>query len=129
MSHPRVEEELTLLKGRYPNLVYRPEGDWVKIPEYKLPPGWNRDATDVAFHIVPPPGAPYGIFVPAGLQFRGQRPNNYTEPAQGVPFEGQWGQFSWSPDAGAWVPGSTAASGSNYVNWAIGFSDRFREGI
>ena len=125
----RVQQELDLLKSRYPSLEFRPEGQWVRIPSYPLPPGWNRTATDVAFQIVAPPGAPYGIYVPGGLLFNGQRPNNYSDTAPAVPFGGGWAVFSWSPGDGEWKPGATPQSGSNYLNWALGFADRFGEGV
>ena len=123
----RIHDELVLLRGKHPALVVGPDGRWVRIPAYPLPPGWNRATTDVAFRIVDPPAAPYGIYVPIGLLFNGQRPSNYGEPASGVPFPGSWGVFSWTPEG--WMPGTTAASGSNYCNWVVGFGARFREGV
>ena len=123
----RIQEELVLLKAKHPNLELGPDGRWVKIGNCALPQGWNRAATDVAFRIVDPPAAPYGIYVPSGLLFNGQRPNSYSEPATGVPFPGTWGVFSWTPEA--WTPGTTAKSGSNYFNWVTGFAARFREGV
>jgi hypothetical protein len=124
----RVDEELALLRGRYPGLCFYPQGNWVSIPSYPLPQGWNRQTTDVAFQVVLPPAAPYGIYVPAGILFQGQRPGNYTEPAPNVGVPGIWGIFSWQPVEGEWRPATTAAAGSNYLNWVVGFSERFREG-
>src|SRR5882762_5345160 len=96
----RIEQELGLLRGRYPTLEYRLEGHWVRIPAYPLPAGWNRAATDVAFQIpVGHPGTPpYGICAPVGLTVAGVRPDNYAEPAPTQPpFGGAWGVFSWAP--------------------------------
>ncbi len=97
----RMEQELALLQKRYPNLEYRAEDRWLRIPGYPLPEGWNRPSTDVAF-LIPvgyPVTPPYGICVPAGLLFNGVRPDNYSEPAgTQPPFGGTWGQLSWSPD-------------------------------
>ena len=72
----RIEKELALLRRPYPDLEYQPDGRWVRIPEYPLPPGWRRGVTDVAFDIPSafPSGPPYGIYVPAELTFNGQRP-------------------------------------------------------
>jgi len=123
----RIQEELSILRSKYPDLEFRPDSRWVRIPTCPLPQGWSRATTDVAFRIVDPPAAPYGIYVPSGLLFNGQRPNNYSEPATGVPFPGSWGVFSWAPEA--WTPGTTAGSGSNYFNWVLGFAGRFREGV
>lgn len=127
----RIEQELVLLRGRYPKLEYRPEGQWVRIPDYSLPPGWNRAVSDVVFQIqVAHPGTPpYGIYSPSGLTFNGQRPDNYTEPAPSQPpFGGTWGVFSWAPGDGEWRPTADPHTGSNLLNWVIGFATRFREG-
>src|SRR5690242_15870095 len=115
----RFAAEIALLRARYEAI--ETQGEWVRIPDYPLPEGWNRTTTDVAFRIVPAPGAPYGIVVPAGLQFRQQKPNNYSEPVQGIPFPGTWGQFSWAPD-GEWRPGTSPQTGTNYLNWVIGIA-------
>lgn len=127
----RIEQELVLLRGRWPDLDYRPDGQWIRIPGYPLPSGWNRTTTDVAFqvHVSHPGTPPYGIYVPAGLSFNGQRPDNYTEPAPTQPpFGGVWGIFSWAPAEGDWRPTANPATGSNLLNWAVGFATRFREG-
>ena len=55
--------------------------------------------TDVAFQINEghPVTPPYGIYVPSGIQFRGEVPNNYTDQASSsLPFGGMWGLFSWA---------------------------------
>lgn len=126
----RIQQELALLRSRYPTLEYKDEGRWVRIPSYPLPAGWNRSATDVAFQIpVGYPGTPpYGFYTPAGLLFGGEKPSNYQEPAPTQPpFGGTWGIFSWSPE-GPWRATADLVSGSNLLNWVQGFADRFREG-
>ena len=127
----RISEELDILRQSYPGLEYVPSGQWVRIPDYSLPPGWNRQATDVAFQIPSPgyPGAhPYGLYVPAGILFGGTRPRNYTEPANNKPpFTGVWGVFSWQPEN--WSPAAHISAGSNLWTWVKGFSVRFREGL
>lgn len=127
----RIEKELALLRQRYHDLEYKEEGHWIRIPSYPLREGWNRASTDVAFQIpVSYPGTPpYGIYTPAGLLFNGERPNNYTEPGSNQPpLPGTWGIFSWSPADGQWRPTADLSTGSNLLNWVIGFADRFREG-
>ena len=127
----RIEKELALFRQRYADLEYKEEGRWVRIPSYPLPEGWNQSSTEVVFQIpIGFPGTPpYGIYAPAGLLFKGDRPNNYTEPAPtGPPFPGTWGIFSWTPDDGQWRPTADVVSGSNLLNWVMGFADRFREG-
>ncbi len=127
----RIQQELKLLRSRFPNLEYREEGRWIRIPSYPVTEGWSRSATEVTFQIpTSHPGAPpYGIYVPVGLTFRGEPPNNYREPAPSQPpFGGSWGIFSWAPLDGQWRPTADIITGSNLLNWVLGFADRFREG-
>jgi hypothetical protein len=126
----RIKQELELLRKRYAGLEYRDDGQWVRIPGYTLPEGWNRSSTDVVFQIRPDyPGAPpYGIYVPAGIMFKGERPSNYTEPVGNQPpFGGSWGIFSWTIE-GEWRATKDLVTGSNLANWVSGFADRFRQG-
>lgn len=127
----RITAELDLLRRRYPTLEYRDEGRWVRLPGYPLPDGWGAKCTDVAFQIPSGfPGAPpYAFYALAGLRFKGEVPQNYSEPAPTQPpFGGTWGVFSWAPDDGQWRPTADPVTGSNLANWASGFADRFREG-
>lgn len=127
----RVEEELALIRQQFPDTEHYEEGHWVRIPSYPLPEGWNRPSTEVAFQIpIGYPGTPpYGIYVPAELQFQGTRPDNYTEPASNQPpFSGTWGIFSWVPANGQWRPTAELRKGSNLLNWVLGFAERFKEG-
>jgi hypothetical protein len=127
-----MEEELALLGLRFTDMEYAVAGCWVRIPNYPMAADWNRTVTDVAFqiHASHPGTPPYGIYVPAGLLFRGTRPNNYTEPANNQPpFPGSWGIFSWTLDDGAWRPTADLVRGSNLLNWVLGFAVRFREGV
>lgn len=127
----RIKKELELLRWRYPDLEYNEEGQWVRIPSYSLPNGWNRATTDIAYQVpVGFPGTPpYGIYAPSGLLFSGSPPLNYKEPAPSQPpFPGLWGIFSWSPANGQWRPTADPVTGSNMLNWVMGFAVRFREG-
>jgi hypothetical protein len=129
----RINKELALLRREYPDLEYRPDGRWVRIPAYTLPAGWSRETTAVAFDIPPefPAGPPYGIYVPAGLTFNGQRPDNYTEPAsKQPPFGGTWGVLSWTTVDGRWraTAEPDALRGCSLLSWVNGFADRFRDG-
>jgi len=126
----RIEQELALLRQRFPKLEYRAEGRWVLISEYPLPSGWNRTVMDVAFQIpVGYPGTPpYGIYVPPGLTFGGAQPDNYTAASNVPPFGGTWWVFSWTTLDGQWHAGAEPLTGSNLLNWVVGFAERFREG-
>lgn len=125
----RIDQELSLLRQRYPGLEYRPDGRWVRIPAYPLPAVWSRSSTDVAFQVpVGYPGTPpYGICTPAGLLFDGHPPDNCTPADPMPPFGGSWTRFSWQPED-AWQPAAEITAGSNLLNWVVGFAERFRQG-
>ena len=128
----RIDQELKLLRKRYPDLEYGADGHWIRIPGYPLPERWSCKSTDVAFQVRSgfPGTPPYGIYVPIGLTFNGGRPNDYTEPAATQPpFGGVWGIFSWTPIDGQWRATADPVTGSNLLNWTGGFADRFRQGV
>jgi len=130
----RIAQELDLLRTRYPEAEYRPQGFWVRIPKFKLPPGWSRDEIDLVIKFPDGGGFPqnpfYGFYVPSDLRFNGQQPNgNYTNvaPAQ-PPFEGgPWAIFSGNPDP--WTPKPLIEEGSNILSWIHGITERLREGL
>ena len=127
----RINEELMLLRKRFPNLEFCEEGAWVRIPDYSLPDGWNRALTEVIFQIPTgyPGTPPYGFYVPSGIKFQGMCPRDYTEPASNNhPFGGIWGVFSWAPDEVDWNPRADVQKGSNLLKWVSGFAYRFQEG-
>ncbi len=127
---PRLEQELALLSKRYPGMEYREAGQWVRIPGYPLAEGWNRTSTDVAFQIPTsyPGTPPYGIYVPASITFKNEKPDHYREPSDNQPpFGGSWGIFSWAVE-GEWRATADLVTGSNLANWVSGFADRFRQG-
>ena len=127
----RIQDELTLIRQWFPDVEYREEGRWFLVPSYPLPEGWNREMTDVVFQV--DAGYPvtqlYGIYVPVGLRFQDAMPGSYTEPVSNQPpFEGTWGQFSWYPDEGFWMPSADVHKGANLLDWVRGFRRRFEEG-
>lgn len=128
---PRLTEEIALLKKRFADLVAQDNG-WVFIPRYPCPADWGRSEIPVPF-LVPagyPGTPPYAFYVPSGMRFKGAPPANCQDPASPQPpFPGQWAVLSWAPDAGAWRPGATVVSGSNLLNWVLGFSQRLRQGV
>lgn len=127
---PRLNEEIALLKGRFADLEVHADG-WIYLPVYPCPIEWGRDNIPIAFQVAAshPAIPPYAFYVPSGLRFNGRVPGNFqdTAPTQ-PPFPGRWGVFSWAPEPGAWRPASTVTGGSNLYNWAVGFSERLRQG-
>jgi len=123
----RLEQELALLRTRFPDLEYHEAGRWILLPSYPIAEGWSSSTIPVAFQVQPshPATPPYAFAVPDSLHFHGAIPGNSTAPVA-VPFPGSWRQISWSPES--WTPGAQPQSGSNLVQWALGFIQRFREG-
>jgi hypothetical protein len=133
---PRIQQELALLTPVYPGVKHAELNgeDWFLLPSYRLPPSWRVHGTpvetaDLCFKLGPayPTGEPYAFLLPTGINFNGQAPAN-AGPATGVPFPGDWMQFSWSPQAG-WTPAAQAGDGSNLLAWARSFSQRLKEGV
>jgi len=128
----RIIKEINLLKSRYNNVEYVDNGHWIKIGSYHLPEGWNKRKVDVVFQIPNqyPGGQPYGFYTLSGLLYNGKKPGNYKEPSPiSIPFKGNWGVFSWNPESGQWNPTADLVTGSNLLNWVIGFNERFRQGV
>ena len=128
----RIKEEIDLLKKRFEDVEYNPDGHWVRIGSFTIPtPGWSSGVTPVAFQIpTSHPGTPpSGFYVPSGTRFNDEIPQNYKEPAPNQPpFNGNWGVFSWAPEDGQWNPGAGVKSGTNLTDWVRGFAKRFQEG-
>lgn len=126
----RLDEELALLQSVFSQMEFVEDGRWVLMPDYLRGSGWTPETGPIVFQIPEAPTAPpYAFFVPAGIRFNGAIPTNYQENGKAVvPFEGNWGVFSWAPNDGAWRPGATVRSGSNMLNWALGFTARFKQG-
>jgi hypothetical protein len=129
MAAERIAAELGLLRRAYPDLEYRAEGHWVRIPSYPLPDIiWDGSDTEVCFQIpenIPAQG-PYGFYVRPGLALQGGTPiDNYTYPAP-TGFGNDWGKFSWQ--LLVWTPKEEVVAGTNMVNFARSIGDRLREG-
>ena len=125
----RINQELELLRARFPGLEYQEEGRWVLLPKYGAPRGvWSTDCPDICFQIQPahPGQKPYAFYVrmPFSLQ-SGAEVLNAT-PSREPPFGGEWLKFSW--DAPDWNATAEIRSGSNLLNWALTFRGRLEEG-
>jgi hypothetical protein len=131
----RIRQELELLRKHYPRVDHAEQGgeDWFRIHDYPIPQthAWGQDRLVVAFKVgaAHPGPAPYGFFVPSGLRFKGAVPGSYTDRAEPQPPfpETVWGHFSWQQVDGQWRATGDLVNGSNLLNYAQTFADRFRE--
>jgi len=131
----RILVELELLRVHFPDIqhvLHRGE-HWFRIPAYPLNggPRWTPNPLQVAFHAQPnhPGQAPYGIYVPSGVLVGGAKPHNVSDPAsKKPPFPGRWAVLSWTADGSRWRPMPVVARGSNLLNFALGFGERFSQG-
>lgn len=101
---PGRRRDMELLRKRYPRVECGQDLGWFRIGDFPLPPGWNRESTDLL--VIVPPGYPAtppdNFFVKPGLRTAaGAQPGNYTE---GHSVLGEsWAQFSFHIEG--WVPG------------------------
>ena len=132
---PRIQDELGLLREVFSDVEHEPAGgeDWFRLPTYSLPEGWSvngepRNAVPIVFPIKAdyPTNPPYGFLTPAGLTFKGERPQNTGAAPETVPFEGDWMLFSWY--CKEWQESGEARQGSNLLIWCRSFAKRFSEG-
>ena len=124
----RIEQELALLRTVYPDLEWRPDTFWVRVPAYPVPSGpWVQPVVEVACRIPPTVGEqPYAFFLRPGLTAAdGRELTNYNYPSSTC-FGDDWGQFSWAPEV--WTPHVEITRGSNMLNFVRSFADRLREG-
>lgn len=121
-----VADQLALLRAKWPDLVYAESEYWVLLPGWHLPDGWSERTADLACRIPPNRDqAPYAFCINAAAPtFNGQTPTNWGA-VTGVPFPGQWSQFSWAPD-NWWSNGN--GRGPNMLTFVRSFADRLAEG-
>ena len=124
----RLEEELTLLRGRWPDLDYDEDGRWVLLPDYSMPGPIEQDEAVVCFqvHRRHPQQAPYAFWVRKPIELTSGQPFDNVKDGSDPPFEGDWLQFSWRLEN--WKPGPTPKEGTNLVNWAHSFHNRLKDG-
>ena len=123
----RIIQEIALLKERYPALEHGENYDWVMIPDFSLPDGYNRKAAKLMF-LIPntyPLTAPDCFYVDVGLRLTdGNMPSNYNEEMK-VPVGGNWGYFSWHPEI--WQPADEIPAGDNLLTFIKVVNVRLRE--
>lgn len=119
----RIQEELRLLRRSYPKLEHGPKGEWVKISDFPVPPDrFNRTHTTLLFNLPSsyPQTGPDNFFVDADLRLKDNHKapafNDGSQSSTGpAPVEGNWGWFSWHPQA--WRPAATSEGGDNLLGF------------
>lgn len=124
----RIGQETDLLRQVVSNLEVSEDGNWILIPGYQLPSGWEPAQADIAIFFRPgyEQCGLYGIYVRAEPKFQSQSPNNCAT-ASDVPFSGEWTVFSWELDG--WNAQADLHKGTNVVNWYYGIAERFKAGV
>ncbi len=123
----RIIKEIELLRTKYANLQHGQDNDWIMIPDFPLPEGWNRQQTKLLFLIPPthPHAPPDNFYVESGLKLNDGNPiSNYSEGA-GVPIGGTWGCFSWHAEI--WHPSDNIEDGDNLLTFVRAVNIRLRE--
>jgi hypothetical protein len=123
----RIIQEVALLKEKYPLLQHGQNYDWLMIPDFVLPEGYNKPATNLMF-LIPhtyPHTSPDCFYVETGLRLgNGNLPLNYNEHMD-VPVGGSWGYFSWHPEI--WQAASQIEEGDNLLSFIKAVKLRLRE--
>ena len=123
----RTEAELELIRSAYPDVEFRSQELWARIPAYRLPEGWGPEHAEIAFRVPRDVFGeePYGFWVRPPLQLPGGGvPTNSSGPVATVFGEG-WQQFSWAPDG--WRPAAELRCGTNMLDWVRSFARRLKE--
>lgn len=127
MSLDRRKKEIESLRRRYSDAQHGPNLDWLLIPHFPVPAGWNRLETELLVLIPPgyPTTPPDNFFVREGLRLAdGSPPNNYSE-GQSV-LGGRWAQFSFH--AKAWEPHANPDEGDGLASFLLAVEQRLKEG-
>jgi hypothetical protein len=110
----RVDAEVALLRRWFRRLAYDDIGrNWVMLPRYDLPRGFNRRATPVLI-LIPadyPVVPPDGIFVDMGLNIPG---HYFQEKGPRNPFgDKDWAWLCAHLDKRGWRPSADLVGGDN----------------
>ena len=126
----RIDQELELLRSVFPHLDYLPEGRWVRLRRFQVPPegGWKTSEVAVALQFPPgyPGQKPYGFHVSPPLELANSAQVQNAGASNEPPWDGPWLKFSW--DTPEWAPTEDVRIGSNMLNFALTFVDRLRQG-
>jgi len=129
MTLERRGFEIDLLRKGYGEVEHGENVDWILFKSFQLPPGWNRENTDLL--IIIPPGYPVtppdNFFVRNGLRIIADGaervPSNYSENQ--TVLGGSWAQFSFH--AQVWNPAPDSLEGDNLLTFVLAVERRLQE--
>lgn len=119
-----IETQLQRLKERHPDATWEDKGHlglFVTIPNFNLPPGWSKSATQVKYLV--PQGYPYAppdcFWAESDVRVQG-RPEmpHATQNNAMVPEMAGWVWFSWH--LAQWNPNR-----DDLLSWMACIRDRF----
>lgn len=126
MSQERRRQEIQLLRVKYGQVEHGPNLDWILFKEFPLPPGWNRQTTELLV-IIPagyPTTPPDNFYVRNGLRLaNGGLPGNYSENQ--TVLGGSWAQFSFH--AQGWNASPDFKEGDNLLTFMLVVKRRLEE--
>ena len=129
MTLERRKHEIELLRKKYGELEQGSNQDWILFKRFPMPPGWNRQVTELLLIIPPgyPTTPPDNFYVPNGLRIVAdgseKLPSNYSENQ--TVLGGNWAQFSYH--AQGWNPTPGPLEGDNLLTFMLAVERRLRE--
>lgn len=123
----RIHAELELVRSRFPELEFREQDHWARIPRYPLPDGWGRADAELALQVPQDifVQQPYGFWLRPPLVTPGGAPPSDSSGPVATGFGEGWQQFSWAPEV--WQPGAEPRAGTNLLDWVRSFKQRLSE--
>jgi hypothetical protein len=124
----RVRSELELVKREFGDLEVDPTLGWFVIKGWKLPPGWNRQETNLLVQVPPgyPTTPPDNFYVDEDVRLAsGALPGNtgYGHELAGR----RWLFFSYHVEGGDWRPHAEPLRGHNMLTFLRGAQARLSE--
>ena len=124
----RIQSELDIVRNEYGDLETGPDGDWLKIKNFKLPPGWNKEKVKLLI-LIPsgyPATPPDNFYVDNSLRLaNGNLPGatSANKNKLGEP----WLQFSYHVEKSDWSPHADILHGHNLLTFLKGAEERLSE--
>jgi len=123
----RLLQEVEILQKQYGELEHDPNVTWILFKEFKLPPGWYKECTELLIKVPSgyPSIPPDNFFVPAGFKLASGQSIDRCTPAP--PFlDREWLQFSYHIE-GEWNPSENILEGDNLMSFMLKVLERLKE--